>query len=457
MVAKNITGVKFLLGFFLWIALLSNANGQTFASVFHAYNNFPNIDEIVHGDFNGDGSLDFIISSATNLDLSVKVGLGDGISSPVFQDLETELYLFSIEVVDFDQDGDLDFVGSAPFEDVSFLYRNDGLANFTREELPFSDYDAVHFVDLDEDGQIEMLISFQERLDLYTLNQGVATFNQTLYEEGFFDTIYGITTLDFDQDGDLDIVANTSFEGVVLFTQTDTLNFTEQVLFEDSSTDSQLIAADFNQDGSFDFVRHNPLDLRTSVILSSAASGYNETILPNQFFGNRFSTAADFDLNGETEIIHADGAFLSEVSFFKYNSTTNEFDQSLIDAEFGFIVDGGTVDLDGDGDLDFYVWGGGSFERGIVFYLSDAVTSVYELANVTINVYPNPTTEIIHLDIDGDLDYNVRLLDLQGRTIKNTRNNPRINVHAIPFGIYILEITDLDSGQIVKERILIED
>jgi len=459
MITKNTTNFKFLIGFFLWTTLVGNANGQTFTSIFHEYDNFPNINEIAHGDFNGDGSLDFIITSGTNLGLSVKVGLGDGISSPVFQDLETELYLFSIEVVDFDQDGDLDFVGSAPNEDVSFLYKNDGLANFTREELPISDdYDAIRFVDLDNDGQIEMLVTFPERLVLYNLNQGVATFNQTLYEEGFFDTIYAITTVDFDQDGDLDVVANTSFEGVVLFTQTDALTFTQQLLFEDSSVDYELIAADFNQDGTFDFLRHDEFEQRTSVILSSAASGYNETILPNQFFSNGFSTAADFDMDGETEIIYADGmSIFNEISFFKYNTTTNEFDQSLLDAESSGIEDGGTVDLDGDGDLDLYVWGGRSFDRGIIFFLNDVNTSIHELANVKINVYPNPATSIINLEIDGELNYKVRILDLQGRTIKNTRNNARINIQSIPFGIYILEITDIESGQRVMERIVIED
>ncbi len=459
MIINNTTDFNFSLSFFLWIVLLSNVNGQTFTSVFHDYDNFPNINEIVHGDFNGDGSADFIITSGTNLDLSVKVGLGDGISSPVFEDLETDLYLFRMEVIDIDQDGDLDFVGSAPFDDVSYLYKNDGLANFTREALPFSDYDAVHFADLDNDGQIEMLVTFPERLELYNLNQGVAVFNQIMYEEGFFDTINGVIAVDFDQDGDLDVVANTTFEGVVLFTQTDALTFTEQVLFEDSSVDDKLIAADFNQDGTFDFLRQNDFSQRTSVILSSASLVYDETNLPVLFGNNGFTTAADFDMDGETEIIYTDGlSFIGEISMFKYNTTTNGFDQSSIDTESAGIEDGGTVDLDGDGDLDLYVWGNKSSDTGIFFFLTDGgTTSIHELANVSINIYPNPTTEIINLDIDGDLDFNVRIFDLQGKTIMSTRNNSRINVDAIPTGIYVLEITDIDSGQRVLERILIED
>ena len=459
MTTKKFRKFKFLLGLFLWTTLLGNANGQSFTSVFHAYNGFPGIDEIVHGDFNGDGSLDFVITSGNNtVGLSVKVGLGDGISSPVFQDLETELYLINMEVVDFDQDGDLDFVGAAPFEMVSFLYKNDGSANFTREELPFSNYNAVHFADLDNDGQIEMLITFSERLELYTLNQGVTTLNQIIYEEGFFNPIYSLTTVDFDQDGDLDVVANSTLEGVVLFTQTDALSFAQQLLFEDSSTDSELIAADFNQDGIFDFMRHDEFESRTSVILSSADSVYDETILPNLFATNMFSTATDVDLDGETEIIVVDGSsFVDEILFYNYNATTNQFDQSSINSEFTIIVDGGTVDLDGDGDLDLYLWGANSFSVGTIFLINDAITSIHKLADVTINVYPNPATSIINLDIAGELNYKVSILDLQGRTIKNTRNNAQIDVQDIPFGIYILEITDLDSGQSVLERIVIEN
>ncbi|MFT6781967.1 MAG: hypothetical protein ACJA1A_001893 [Saprospiraceae bacterium] len=84
----------------------------------------------------------------------------------------------------------------------------------------------------------------------------------------------------------------------------------------------------------------------------------------------------------------------------------------------------------------------------------DLVSSTHELANVTINIYPNPVVDIINIDISGDLKYTAKLYDLKGKLIISTTNQTRIAIQQIPQGTYLLEIKSLVSGKQVVERIV---
>lgn len=87
----------------------------------------------------------------------------------------------------------------------------------------------------------------------------------------------------------------------------------------------------------------------------------------------------------------------------------------------------------------------------------DLVTSFHELSNSTINIYPNPTVDIINIDVSGRLDYQVSLYDLNGKVLLVSQNVSRLSLGYTPAGIYLLEISDLNSGQKVVERIVIRE
>ena len=225
------------------IVSIAQLSAQTFELTFHEYDNFPNIDEIVHGDFNSDGSIDFIISGNSIGEL--KIGIGNGLGKPEFRDLEDDLSVFEMEVIDFDEDGDLDLVGSAPFEDASFVWTNDGAANFTREELPFSDYSAIHFEDLNGDGNKEIIVGFQQEVNIYNLNNGNPTLISTIFSDVFSGAVGSIISLDYNNDGAMDIVSAFNRDGLVLFSQSSGLSFDEQVLYSDTTNDDELFTSDF--------------------------------------------------------------------------------------------------------------------------------------------------------------------------------------------------------------------
>jgi len=72
-----------------------------------------------------------------------------------------------------------------------------------------------------------------------------------------------------------------------------------------------------------------------------------------------------------------------------------------------------------------------------------------------ITVYPNPAKEIIHIDVSGIPNYEVKLYDLFGKLILQSENQPTMKISAVSQGIYLLEINDLKSHQKSVERIVI--
>ena len=84
----------------------------------------------------------------------------------------------------------------------------------------------------------------------------------------------------------------------------------------------------------------------------------------------------------------------------------------------------------------------------------DLVLSIHEFSNSTINIYPNPATDIINIDVSGNLKYEVTIFDLQGRIMISKTNRPAIDIQALAQGTYLLEIKDRDSDQKVIKKII---
>jgi hypothetical protein len=85
----------------------------------------------------------------------------------------------------------------------------------------------------------------------------------------------------------------------------------------------------------------------------------------------------------------------------------------------------------------------------------DLMTSVYEISNSTIKIYPNPTIDVINIDVIGSLNFQANLYNLEGKLILSITNANQIKVDAIPKGIYMLEIKDLDNGNKIVEKIIV--
>ena len=85
----------------------------------------------------------------------------------------------------------------------------------------------------------------------------------------------------------------------------------------------------------------------------------------------------------------------------------------------------------------------------------DSVTSSIELSKTSIVIYPNPTSDIINIKIEGQFNFQASIFDLDGRLIQTSLNESQLQVHNMPDGIFLLEIKDLKSGQRIVEKVVV--
>ena len=86
----------------------------------------------------------------------------------------------------------------------------------------------------------------------------------------------------------------------------------------------------------------------------------------------------------------------------------------------------------------------------------DFISSVHELSDATLNLYPNPAVDVINIEVKGSLDYQATLYNLVGQLVHTAQNTNLIRVDALTTGIYLLEIRDLQRNQTIIERIVVD-
>ena len=71
-------------------------------------------------------------------------------------------------------------------------------------------------------------------------------------------------------------------------------------------------------------------------------------------------------------------------------------------------------------------------------------------------IYPNPSIDMINLNVSENFKYEVIIYDIQGRIMTSTTNQSTIDIQSLTQGTYFIKITDLDSGQNFSEKIIIK-
>lgn len=75
------------------------------------------------------------------------------------------------------------------------------------------------------------------------------------------------------------------------------------------------------------------------------------------------------------------------------------------------------------------------------------VSSVAELFGKSTTLFPNPVTDWLTIQTDGNLDLSVTILTLDGKRIQSERlNTEQINLSSLKHGMYLLQIEDINNG-----------
>jgi uncharacterized protein (DUF2141 family) len=371
-------------------------------------------------------------------------------SSNPFDGVDVILYS-SPSFVDIDNDGDMDaFIGDY-YGNISF-YKNTGsavLAVFTDQYLspnPFGEKKVYgnnlvsFFVDIDNDGDMDVFIGNLNGSILYFKNTGSATSPvftiQTSSSNPFDGVDIGSNSapffVDIDNDGDMDVFIGDKNGIIYYYKNTGSATTAVFVLQTSSSnpfdgvdvgTYSSPSFVDIDNDGDMDaFIGEFSGTIyyykNTGSITSPSFT--LQTSSSNPFDGidiGIYSTPTFVDIDNDGDMDTFIGEFLGTLNYYKNtgNSTIPIFTLQTLSPNPFDGLDLGTnsspsfVDIDNDGDMDAFI---GEFYGSIYYYknMGSAISSVFTSQTSSSNPFDgidvgvSATPCFIDIDNDDDMD-----------------------------------------------------
>lgn len=449
--------MKKVLFFICIIFILNELNAQTlyFESTYYDYELLKWVDSAIIADLNGDELPDFIVFWQSQKKLYI--GLNDGLGKPNFTLIDEGSDIRQLTTADIDSDGDLDFIGTAPFEDASFWWENDGNTNFTKHSLPIKAYDCIHFADLNGDKQLEAIIGIDDALHIYNYEKGTFTHHSTLFESSFGANAQAIQTFDNDRDGLLDIVAVFDRDGIIIFQQTAALfagSIFESIIVESELyNQSSLFITDINQDKATDFITHSTFNGNASIIMNNNDGTYTTSTLPKDLEDNEFTTLGDIDNDGDDDLLYLESTFPNSVLAILINEEGKWIKQELSNHIYNIGI-ASILDFNNDGDKEIVVFSNSGHRAFVVFEHVDSILStVSEYNAFPLAVFPTLVSDFLKIETDQAFTYFV--MDAYGRKIIEGKGIQGTTIDCRDWnnGMYFITVNQEESSttrQVVK-------
>jgi len=437
---------------------------------------------VAAGDLDGNGYNDLVLGN--NSRVSFLMANADGTAYTLDDHPE---YIFSqrSNMVDIDNDGNLDaFV--CHDVDLSHPYRNNGSGVMTLDQTLIQTIDApgnyaTLWVDYDNDGDVDLYLTkcrqgappgdpFRDNA-MYT-NDGTGVYTENALDIGMRDNAQSWSTVfeDFDNDGDFDsFTVNHDFQN--RFMQNDGTGMFSDIIGITGINPNDLgawenQAADFDNNGFVDIFSEMSLEL----YLNNGDLTFTGQNLP-------FDEGAigDFNNDGFLDVVNDGNLFIND------GNANNWVKFGLIGIESNFNGIGARIQITGD-------WGtqmreirsgqGFSHMSSLVAHFGLGTSTVIDEVIVTwpsgtvdvivnpdintqliieegssplaitdfqiegINLYPNPTADILNFSLKGLEANSVRIIDLNGKIVLNTTisSENNINVSSLDSGVYFAQL-----------------
>jgi hypothetical protein len=368
--------------------------------------------------------------------------------------------LFNLLPVDLDRDGNIDLVVSYFEEDKIVWYQNLGGGSFSSLKLITSGLNNVSGVtgeDIDNDGDMDLVLGVTNGSGLYWV--------ENLDGQGDFGVLRGIDANlgqarrqrlgDMDGDGDIDIVSNGNNPWLLWFENVDGEgDFSMQHIIEAQGLyENAFDIEDLDGDGDLDIVSEKNDDLIWRENLDGLGNFGPIIIIESQVDNIIDIHIADLDNDGFLDVLSALTG-IAELAWYKNTDGLGTFGpKQLIEIELFGPASVYTADLDNDGDLDVLTSTVHPDEIGSYWFENLTILDVNENYFINdISIFPNPTQDILHITTKNNIVINqVQIIDLIGKLIlSEKRNVHQLNVSHLKSGVFIIKI-ETEQGNFISK------
>jgi len=316
---------------------------------------------------------------------------------------------------DFDGDSDIDIIAASLEDDQIIMFRNEGSDTILwTKQIIAENIDNAHSVysaDFDNDGDLDIVAAAYQGSPgvLWLRNDGGNPINWSQFTVATtFYNAHEVYSYDIDLDGRMDIIGASSDLNKISWwrnTGGDTIEWVEQVISNHVEKAKSARVADFDGDGDMDIVG---VAITAHKILwwenrGSDPIEWTEHLVDGHFLGPHRAEPVDMDYDGDMDILCA-GYLGHEVAWWR-----NEGGDTILWKKES-IASGVTnaciaqaADIDNDNDLDIVATAQGKNE--ILLFLNDNGTSTVWVEQIISDYLLRPWPLIVcDLDQDNDLD-----------------------------------------------------
>ena len=301
----------------------------------------------------------------------------------------------TLHQVDLDGDGDLDILTSGINSFVEWHENDDGV--FTKRTI-FAGLSGrrAHPADIDGDGDADVIsTSWADGRIEWHENDGGSFVERVVSTDA--DGATSVHVADLDGDGDADVLSASRGDDRIAWYENDGGAFEERVISTNADSPQSVHAADLDGDGDADVLYHSTFKI---AWYENDGGVFAERLITTNVSLANAVYAVDLDGDGDADVLSAASSGAVKIAWYE-NDGGGTFEEQVISTNADSARSVHAADLDGDGDMDVV---SGSYDSGKIAWYENDGGGMFEERVISTNSEGAQAVYAADLDGDGDPD-----------------------------------------------------